>query len=1338
MAPRDANALSAQKRAVLDQRLRAARRSPTPSAPAIRHRTRAGPAPLSPAQEQLWYFTALAPDNPVYNEAVSIRKDGPLDLGAFRAAFNEIVRRHEIWHSTFREIDGEPVQVVGPAPTLELPVVDISDMAPAEREAEAVRLVADRARLPYDLEQGPLLRPLLIRFGDDHHRIYLCMHHLIFDGVSLYRIILPELVSLYQDFTEDRQPSLPAPVIQYADYSSELREQGDSPDHAERVGYWRRHLSDASTLQLPLDHQRPSRQRFHGAMNPLCISKELSDELRSLGQAAGATLFQVLASAFTVLLYRYSGQADIVFGTLTDMRDRRELEGMVGYCLTPLVLRIDVQQDPAFIELLGRIRSELVDGLSHLVPFQRLVRELHPHREPGVNPLFQVAVVLEPSMAAVDPAWSLHQMESEVTNAVGTAKFDLLLELDERPEGHIDGRLIYDSDLFDPETAARMADHWITVLMGVVAAPDRPVSELPLLTERERQRQLVDWNATSAEYPRDACVHELVAAQVHRTPDAVAAVFGDEQLSYRELDERANSVAHRLAVCNPEHGLVAIYLDRSLEMLVGMLAILKSGAAYLPLDPGYPAQRLSLMLEDSGATTVLTDSQLLSALHDHPASVVCIDEHPTADAAGNASLPQATAEDVAYVLYTSGSTGRPKGVCIAHRSLANLLTSLARQPGMSANDTIIAITTYAFDIAATELWLPLVTGARVVIAPQDVAIDGRRLSSLVERSNVTIMQATPATWQMMIDAGWPGQPGLVALSGGETLAPQLAETLLDRTACLWNMYGPTETTVWSTCDRLERSAPITIGRPLANTRTYILSRGRQPAPVGVAGELAIAGDGVAVGYLNRPELTDERFVGDPFVEGERMYLTGDRARYRADGRIEHLGRLDDQIKIRGFRVEPGEIEAALTAAPDIAAAVVVARGYGLAETRLVAYVVPAGAPPVPADLRSRLGALLPAYMVPSVFVTVDALPLTANGKIDRRGLPDPKTSLHEDGAPSTPPRNAVEKRMAGIWASILGVDSVGVNDDFFELGGHSLLALRLLVQVEQEFGVKIPLGFFLESATIDVAGLVAKLGIVPEPDAPGRTDRRRPRGIPPVLFFVNPNELTMLSLRHFAGSDYRLVGLLPAHVEDGFHGSQTIEELARPMLDTMRETQPYGPYYLVGYSIGGLLAYEIAGRLRAAGEQVAWLGILESPTPAWTRRELSPRRLAARLRRRGPRWAVAKFDQVVRHALASRAMRLGLRQAEMTEHFDLIGAARLARRYAGAPHDAPLDLFVTEMTVVREGSEWLGWNELHRGPLRVHRVPGDHDGMMRDGQVQTVAEMVSTSVKEAHRELTGN
>lgn len=1333
------DALSADKLALLEQRLRGALDAVPPSPAAVPRPTRLGSAPLSPAQEQLWYFSRLAPDNPVYNEAVSIRKDGPLDLRAFRAAFNEILRRHEIWRSTFAVDEGRPVQIVHPAPTLELPVIDIRGTPVAAREREAVRIVAQEARVPYDLEQGPLIRPLLFRFADDHHRLYLSLHHIVFDGISLSRVILPELITLYETFSDQRTPALPEPLIQYADYAVAMREATNSGDEARNIDYWRRHLDGAAPLQLPLDHPRAPQQRFRGSMTSVHVGSGVADELRSIARTSSATLFQVVAAAFAVLLHRFSGQDDIVFGTLTDMRHRSELERMVGYCVTPLVLRVDLNDDPCFLDLLDRCKGELLAGLAHLMPFERLVQALQPRRQPGANTLFQVGCVLQPRTVTGNPTWSLHLAEVAVGNAVGNAKFDLLLELDERPEGHIDGRLTYDRDLLSHETAARLVACWTTLLGGIAANPRRHVSVLPLLTEEQRHRQLVEWNDTAATYARNACLHELVEDQVKRTPDAVAAVFDDEKLTYRQLDERANGVAARLTALNPQRGLVAIYLERSLDMLVGMLAILKSGAAYLALDRAHPARRLSLMLEDSKAMALLTDSRLLATLRDPPARVVCIDGDPAGEFDQVKPRPAVNAEDLAYVLYTSGSTGTPKGVCISHRSVVNLLTAVARELGMGSGDTIMAITTYAFDIAVIELWLPLVTGARLVMASSEVAADGRRLVALVERSDITIMQATPATWQMIIDAGWRGDPELRAVSTGETLSLQLAESLLERAATVWNMYGPTETTVWSTGVRVQRGVPLTIGRPIANNRIYILGRGRQPVPVGVTGELAIAGDGVGAGYLNRPGLTSEQFVPDPFVANKRMYLTGDLARYLPDGQIEHLGRLDHQIKIRGFRVEPGEIEAALTAAPNVAEAVVVAQDHELVGTRLIAYVVPTGAPPQPSDLRSRLRATLPAYMVPSVFVILEALPLSANGKIDRAALPEPSMTHDAGAARNVAPRNAGEQRMANIWAEVLDVRKVGIDEDFFELGGHSLLALRVLAEVERELGIELPLISFFDSTSVTVASLAAEVEITRKQESDTGTRMGQPEQEPSVVFFVQP--LRMLAIRRLTralGSDFRVVGVrLPDGIVGRFDRSQSIEDIARPMLDTVRRTQPRGPFFIAGYSLGGVLAYEIAGRLEALGEQVAWLGVLEGFTPSAAVHWLRLRQRAVRQWRRGPRGGLAKFREALRRKLTLHLVRLRPQSAQNTS-FDGRGAIKLVARYACPPNSAPMDLFVTGSGAAASGSDSLGWDEVHAGPLRVHSVDGDHSTMMTDWDTGALAEIVSTTVKEAHRALPGS
>jgi amino acid adenylation domain-containing protein len=1320
--------LSDAKRALLAQRLRG---EGTGVERSVARRHSSGPAPLSITQEQLWYFSQLAPESPVYNELVTIRKTGPFDLDAFRRAFNEIVRRHEIWRTTFETTGGKPLQVVHPITDIELRRLDLSTRPRAEAEREAARLAAEQAPRPYQLDRLPLLRPLLVRFGEDDHRMYLALHHLIFDGVSLSRIVLPELTALYEAFASGRKPALTEPPLQYADYAAWSQQWTQTEEYARRMRYWRQHLQSAPLLQLPLDRPRPPRLSFRGAVERLQLSRELAGRLHALGSQENATLFQVLASSFAVLLQRYSGgQKDIVFAVATDFRPRPELESVVGYCVTPLVLRIDVSGEPPFLDLLRRVRAELLGGLDHQVPFARLVRELQPHRDASINPFFQAILTLEPPFATADRSWSHHQMDPELGNVMGCAKFDLELRFDESPDGQVDGRLIFNTDVFDVATARRMIGHWHTLLEGIVADPSCRVSELPLLTEDE-SRQLAGWNATNADYPRQSCVHELIAAQASRAPDAVAAVFGDELLTYGELEQRANRIAHRILATRASGSLVAICAERSLDMLVGMLGILKAGAAYLPLDPHHPPDRLAFVLEDSGAPVLLTQRQLLPSLPHHRAEVICLDDS-FVDQPDTAPAAPVSPDNLAYVLYTSGSTGRPKGVCVHHRALVNFLTSMARLPGMSKTDTIVAITTYAFDIAAVELWLPLITGARTVIAPQEVASDGRRL-----------MQATPATWQMLIDAGWSGRPGLVALCGGEALPPRLANALIDRTAVLWNMFGPTETTVWSTIAAVQRGDGITIGRPIANTTVHIVDRRLHPVPVGVTGELLIGGDGVARGYLNRSELTAERFVADPFSTdpGARLYRTGDLARHCVDGNIEYLGRLDHQVKIRGHRVECGEVEAVLADHPAVAEAVVVARededGRG---QRLVAYIVPAGGgAPGLGEPRAHLRSRLPDYMVPAAFVTLDALPLTPNGKVDRKALPPPEWKP----VSTTPvaPRTAVEERLAGIWARILHVDPVGVNDDFFELGGHSLLAVRLLVEVEREFGVEVPLTAFFEGSGT-VAGLAAAIEATrgAEVVADRLTIPVQPLGTAPILFFIHADESGMLTLRHFIGplgSDQRVVGLLPERIGRRFDRSRSIEDLASPMLETIRQSQPHGPYFLAGYSLGGLLAYEIAGRLQAAGEHVGWLGVLDAGTPAagarYRQQRLSLRHRVARQRERGARGAAHKTYQVLRREFRAALVRLGLRRSEMSDEFDWRGAKALAARYACPPNEVAMDLFVTAERAAGSGNDSLGWAELHEGVLRIHRFEGDHLGMVTEPQVNLVAEIFSRSLREAVR-----
>ncbi|HSG41035.1 MAG TPA: amino acid adenylation domain-containing protein, partial [Thermoanaerobaculia bacterium] len=893
------------------------------------------------------------------------------------------------------------------------------------------------ARWRFDLAVGPLVRLSLLRLGEEEHALLLNVHHIVSDAWSM-GVLIQDLAALYEGST--RLPDLP---VQYADFAIWQRERLRGEALEDQIAWWREKLAGApAVLDLPTDRPRPVVHSQRGGTVGVRIPAEVAAGLRGAGRRAGATPFMALLSGFQILLARYTGKADAPVGSPIAGRTRSELEGLIGFFVNTLVLRTDLSGDPTFSETLTRARETTLGAFGHQdLPFERLVEELAPRRDLSYSPLFQVMLVLQnaPQRAIELPGLLIEPLRAQT----GTAKFDLTLSLAETTEG-LGGWLEYDLDLFDPATAERIAGHFGTLLAGAAADPGCRLSELPLLTAAEREQFLVDWNATGREVPA-ACVHEGIAEQAVRTPEAVAVTFGEASLTYRDLDRRANALAHRLRAqgVGPETR-VGIALERSLEMVIGVLAVLKAGGAYVPLDPSYPAERLAFMREDSGLALVLEGD--LGEIGES--------ELPPAGGAGPSNL--------AYVIYTSGSTGRPKGVQIPHAALSNFLASMAERPGLGSGDVLLSVTSLSFDIAGLELYLPLLAGGRIVLASREEAADGHALRELIAASGATVMQATPATWRLLLEAGWEGGEGLVALCGGEALPPSLAASLRARTRALWNVYGPTETTVWSTAEEVGEG-PITIGRPIANTAVYVMDAWGQPSPAGVPGELLIGGAGLARGYLERPELTAERFVPDPSGEGTRLYRTGDLARFRADGRLDHLGRLDHQVKVRGFRVELGEIEAELGRHPEVTAAVVVAR-----EDRLVAYVV--GDAPAEA-LRESLKSRLPAYMVPSAFVFLEALPLTPNGKVDRKALPEPGAGTAELLAgPLTP----AEELLAGIWCDVLGLERVGVHQDFFELGGHSLIATRVASRVRDVFGVEMHLRWLFETPT--VSGLAARLG----------------------------------------------------------------------------------------------------------------------------------------------------------------------------------------------------------------------------------------------------------------------
>ena len=1054
-------ALSPEKRTLLERRLKQAHLN-VPTEQRIPNLANYDSVPLSFAQQRLWFLAQLEPDSPLYNIGTAVRLDGPLNLGVLRKALDTIVSRHAILRTTFVAVDGVPSQVIAKKRPAELEVIRLSQLPMSEQQEEVRRLLKERARRPFNLAADLMFRTTLLELGQEEHVLFLLMHHIASDGWSL-GVLFRELSILYEAFSAGKSSPLPDPAIQYADFAAWQRQRLQGEALEKQLSYWKQQFNGFSPMSvLPTDRPRPAEQTFRGARQSFMIPATLAEELRAIARREQVTLFMTLLAAFKVFLYRYSGEDDIVVGTPIAGRNRAEVEGLIGFFVNTLVLRTGLSGDLTFRELLGRVREVALGAYAHQdLPFEKLVEELQPERDLSRNPLFQVMFALQNV-----PRHTLKLAGLEVSSVAvgtGTAKFDLSLSVLEEQRGGLRASLEYNTDLFDAATTERMLGHWRNLLEGVVADPEQRISELPLLTQAERHQLLVGWNETKTDYPNDKCIHELFEAQVEQSPDAVAVVFEDKALTYGELNRRANQLAHYLRKLGvgPE-ARVGICVERSLEMVIGLLGILKAGGAYVPLDTTYPRERLSFMLSDARVQVLLTQRQLFESLPVHGAQIVCVDSEWEVIARGNEdnAINAVRPENLAYVVYTSGSTGAPKGVQITHGSVVNFLNSMRQRPGLTDQDILVAVTTLSFDIAGLELYLPLSVGARVEILSREATSDGKQLLEKLDTSGATVMQATPATWRLLLEAGWRGSPLLKILCGGEALPRELAAQLATRGSSLWNLYGPTETTIWSAFKEVEVGrGVVTIGRPIGNTEIYILDSDLQPVPVGMSGELYIGGKGLARGYLGHSDLTAEKFVPNPFGKkaGARLYRTGDLARYCANGKIEFLGRVDHQVKVRGFRIELGEIEATLEEHPAIKAAVVAARERGPDDTRLVAYYLLNHLEPEPtvSELRAYVRTKLPEYMVPAAFVTLDRLPLTPSGKVDRRALPDPDGLHVAESAGYVAPRTAMEELIAKIWQELLGVERVGVHDNFFDLGGHSLLSMRVIARIERESGQRI-------------------------------------------------------------------------------------------------------------------------------------------------------------------------------------------------------------------------------------------------------------------------------------------
>ncbi len=1030
--------------------------------------------PLSFSQQRLWFIEQLIPDQYHYNVPLNIRLQGMLEVSALERSLNEIVRRHEILRTTFATVQGQPVQVISPSLSVSLPIIDLQSLSEVDQEAAVLRIISEEIHCPFDLVRGPLLRMLLLRLRRQEHILLLNQHHIIADGWSA-GIFEHELVSLYESFSQGKASPLPDLPLQYADYAIWQRQWLQGELFQAHVAYWRRQLADVpSILELPTDFPRPAVQTFEGTFIPFSLSKSLSEDINAFSQQEEVTLFMTLLAAFQVLLFRYSGQRHIAVGSPIANRTRPEVEGLIGFFVNTVVLCIDLSGDPTCRDLLGRVRKIALEAYDHQdLPFERLVEELQPERDLSFNPLFQVMLVLQNAPKPSRQVTSIAVRSFLVpTNA---SSFDITLHLTDTEQG-IRGGFEYNTNLFKPATIERMGEHLRTLLMGMVSQPELHLSALPMLSEAERDQQLVEWNNTQVAYPRTSYLHQLVEAQVERTPDSTALVFEDQQLSYQELNRRANKLAHYLQHIGIQgNDLVGICVERSLEMVIGILAVLKAGTGYVPLDPSSPKDRLAFILQDTQVPVLLTQRWLLEQLPQLPIRYIFLDaldkeeicqfgvENPT---------NSVTNDHPAYVVYTSGSTGKPKGVVITQGNICQLLHWGHDRIRWLPSDHVLQYLSYFFDWSVWEIFMALTSGASLYLMTFDVLLDSRKSVEFIERNHITVWHVTPTQFRFV----GRENPRLETLRwvclGAEKFDYELLELcsgVLSRECRIFNAYGPTEATITTTILQVdpaisphEGGTSVPIGRPIANMYCYVLGQNYALLPVGVAGELYIAGEGVASGYVRRPDLTAEKFVPNPFIPGTRMYKTGDRVRWLPDGTIEFLGRFDFQVKLRGFRIELEEIETVLMQHADVREAIVLAQKDAANDTRLVAYVVSTLSVD---ELYDYMKQMLPNYMIPASFVILEAFPLSPNGKVDRKALQTFEATGTAFTRELVAPRTLTEEKIVAIWKEVLEIESISIYDNFFTLGGHSLLATQLIFHINEALQVQLPLRSLFEELT---------------------------------------------------------------------------------------------------------------------------------------------------------------------------------------------------------------------------------------------------------------------------------
>ncbi len=1305
-------------------------------------------APISFAQQRLWILDRLNPGKSTYNMPLALHLSGPVDREALELSLCEIVARHAVLRTTFPIKDDTPVQAITPAAaTRSLSFTDLSGLSETERLAEAQRMITEEAQQPFDLEEGPLMRTQLLKVDETNYVLLMTLHHIASDGWSM-NILKRELFMLYRAFSAGQSSPLTPLPVQYADYAIWQRQwlQGAVLDR--QLRYWREQLAGApDVLPLPTDRPRGAVQSQRGGSYPFEITPAMTARLTDLGKQTGTTLFMVLLAAFQTFLARVCNQDDIIVGTPIANRTHTEIEGLIGFFVNTLVMRTDFSGHPDFLEIVGRVRRVVLDALTHQdLPFEQIVEAVQPERNLLRSPIFQVMFVLQTASSREEIDYSplsVSFLDVEQT----TAKFDLILALTPHDEG-LRGELEYNADLFERETIARLAEHFQVLLTGLVNAPGQPVEHVSLLSKRHYQQIVVEANNNAREYPRERLIVELIEERAATAPESKALSARNVEMTYGELNRRANQLAHYLQTAGVAKGdIVGIYLPRTLDMVVSLLAVLKAGAAYLPLDPTTPAARTTFILEDAGARLLITGAAQAVRLKNHQVPMLYLEKEATnLQAQSEENLPlEITPEYPAYVIYTSGSTGNPKGVVIEHKALLNLIYWYQETHEVTAQDKATHLANLGFDASVFELWPFLASGSMVYLVDDSLRLSPTALMPWLVQKGITICFLPTSMVEMMINRQWPAQTALrLLMTGGDALQRTPAEHL---PFTLVNHYGPTENTVaatWAPIPPAQQQVP-TIGRAMANVQVYVLNRAGEPQPIGVPGELYLGGRSVAQGYLHRPDLTAERFVPDAFSSqpGARLYKTGDMVRLSPDGTLKFLGRLDTQVKIRGYRIELGEIEAVLLSHADVREAVVVVNESLPGEKRLAAYIIAKeGTPLAKEGLLRLMRDRLPDYMVPTSLSIIEAFPLTAHGKVDRQALARRRPINTVASDKYVAPRDAIELQLAQLWEKLLGVSPIGMTDNFFQLGGHSLTGVRLMSQIHRLFGMELPLSTLFEHANITALASVLRkqekrLSSTPLVEIQSAGSR-------PPLFCVHPaggEVLCYQSLARRLGSDQPLYGLQAAELHRQ-EQAPSIEEMATYYRDAIRAIQPEGPYFLGGWSMGGVIAFEMARQFEAEGQRVAFVGLFDSHLPSRNEVDNNEEGLLNRFMNDLAGMSNLKFSQAAENEeplehLLFEAQRMNILppsvDAAYIKSLFVTFKKNLAAisRYQPESYSGRITLFPASAFTSGEQVEvTYGWHRFAAQVDAGHVLPGDHYTILRDPQVEVLAGHLLSCMQE--------